>query len=128
MFAVTQANGILSATHQYAPFGRFTQVDPVEGGVENNYVCPPDPVNKKDLDGKCLPACAVLALPFLYTALEALSETPTGSLSRGFKSPEGVEQLGRYTRITWTVNAKNVGAPARAVYIKYKNAAGKTVR
>lgn len=36
----------------YIPtMGRFLSVDPIEGGVDNNYVDPPDPVNDFDLDG-----------------------------------------------------------------------------
>lgn len=37
----------------YIPgLGRFLQVDPVEGGTPNSYVCPGDPVNEWDLTGE----------------------------------------------------------------------------
>jgi len=67
----------------YVPaLGRFLQVDPVEGGVDNDYVWPTDPIGKNDLTGKAWDWGLTLDVA-LNVAMIALLFVPAGAVVSG---------------------------------------------
>ncbi|WP_157559983.1 RHS repeat-associated core domain-containing protein [Microbacterium sp. H83] len=106
----------------YVPaFGRFLQVDPIEGGVDNDYVWPPDPINQHDLSGKAVPLIA-LAAALVRLVVSLVSGTSTLVLARSIKSrpiPK-TPPAQRTTRLT-TTNGVTVPIPQPTWFRKDKS-------
>jgi hypothetical protein len=60
----------------YVPaLGRFLQVDPVEGGVDNDYVSSTDPIGKNDLTGRAWWEGVARGI---QSAAQAVTDSPIG--------------------------------------------------
>ena len=105
----------------YVPaLGRFLQVDPVEGGVDNDYVWPTDPVGKNDLTGQLTADSAEAWIKHGQT-VTSLGNGLSGREVRAYKSqtrnaPEWRVTLARISEITQAIGTA-VGVASAAVIV-----------
>jgi RHS repeat-associated protein len=90
--AVSDLQPIQMGARTYVPrLGRFLPLDPVEGGVDNDYVWPNDPVNQSDVDGKLVP----LVIGAVTLGMSAWSAHDTYKAARsGDKKGAGIAAVG----------------------------------
>jgi RHS repeat-associated protein len=105
-----------------ASTGRFLQVDPVEGGGDNNYSYPNDPVGDQDLSGMC-PWCIVIlwaalrAYPYVYAALNEVNASYGGadsSWSSGAVGSARKNMSSHFAKHAVEIGAKDIKAYNRS--------------
>ncbi|GGE96796.1 hypothetical protein D9V28_07205 [Mycetocola zhadangensis] len=89
----------------YVPaLGRFLQMDPIEGGVDNDYVWPTDPIGSSDLDGRF---DWLLAVDIASTAIMFVPGVGTAAglaIKGAVLATRGVIFAARYVKIAAGIN------------------------
>jgi len=91
--------------------GRFLEVDPIEGGTENDYTYPTDPVNMFDLDGRM--ALPNMDLGMCRSRLER--GCGTRSLQTRHPSNQAVWNLVRNKKVGWSPALRPAHKPGWSV-------------
>ena len=132
--AASLARPVLVGARLYVPAtGRFTSIDSVDGGNDNRYVYPLDPVNQVDLDGRSrktrgdggggwrdvMPRSGPAVADSLGKGVRRSAATgSSGALRVAGKA--GVKRAGKSKKPKWNKNTKN---PNSGKWAKSKRAA-----
>ena len=99
--------------------GRFLQMDPVEGGTDNNYAYPNDPVGDFDLSGQCV-GLALEFFPLCVIMLNDLIDSYSGGWSSGYRGGRVLDpaenMITHYSEHAGSVNAKSIPAFNRSAW------------
>ena len=120
---ITDTTGTTAITEMgarlYVPtLGRFLQTDPIEGGVDNDYTWPTDPIGSADLDGTF---DWLLALDIVATVLIFVPGVGTG-VGLAFKATVVATRL-----VVAAVRASNVIRKPVTVFSAIRSTATKSV-